>query len=105
MLRVPVENAAHLHDRASELNLFAEDLRAIGRGENGFADVEADLAPVDVKSGNYFDVARPIRADLAVHQSDAVAVDGGAVIKIDSLHERTGAVSDADNGDSYFSHF
>jgi hypothetical protein len=40
-----------------------------------------------------------------VHQSDASAVDGGAVIKIDSLDKRTGAVSNANNGDSYFSHF
>ena len=33
------------------------------------------------------------------------AVDGGAVIKIDSLDKRAGAVSNADDGDSYFSHF
>ena len=40
-----------------------------------------------------------------MHQSDAGAVDGGAVIKIDALDKRAGAVSNADNGDSYFSHF
>jgi hypothetical protein len=42
---------------------------------------------------------------LAVHQSDAGAVDGGTVIKVDSLDERAGAVANADDGDSYFSHF
>src|SRR5438270_11859279 len=103
--RVPIENAPHFHDGTGELDLFTEDLRAVGRREDGFADVQAHLAPVDVKSGNYFDVARPVRTDLAVHQSDAVTVDGGAVIKIDSLNKGTRAVSDADNGDSYFSHF
>jgi hypothetical protein len=40
-----------------------------------------------------------------VHQADARAVGGGAVIKIDSLDKRAGAVSNPDNGDSYFSHF
>jgi hypothetical protein len=40
-----------------------------------------------------------------VHQSDASAVGGGAVIKIDSLDKRAGAVSNAYDGDSYFSHF
>ena len=48
---------------------------------------------------------RLVRADVAVHQSDAGAVAGGPAIKIDSLDERTGAVANADNGDSYFSHF
>jgi hypothetical protein len=40
-----------------------------------------------------------------VHQPDAGAVHGGAVIKVNSLDKRAGAVSDAYNGDSYFSHF
>jgi len=40
-----------------------------------------------------------------VHQADASAVGGGAVIKIDSLDKRAGAVSNPDDGDSYFSHF
>jgi len=40
-----------------------------------------------------------------VHQPDGSAVGGSAVIKIESLDKRAGAVSNPDNGDSYFSHF
>ena len=103
--RVPIENAPHFHDGTGELDLFTEDLRAVGRREDGFADVHADFAPVDVKSSNDFDIARPIAGNLPVHQSDARAVGRGAVIKIDSLNKRAGTIANPHNGDSYFSHF
>jgi hypothetical protein len=105
MGRITVENTAHFHDRAGKADLFAKNFRAIGRREYGLADIETDFAPVNVKRGHNFDVARPIRADLPMHQSDTGAVSGGAVVKIYSLDERTGAVPHPDNGDSYFSHF
>ncbi len=104
MRRIAVKDASHLYDCASELDLFGKDFCAIGRRENGLADVKTDFTPVNVKSSNDFDIGRSVRADLPVHQSDASAV-GGAVIKIDSLDKRAGAVSDAYDGDSYFSHF
>src|SRR5438477_12696728 len=87
-----------------KLDLFAEDFCAIGRRENGLADIKADFAPVDIESGNDFDISRPVSADLPVHQSDAGAIAGRAVIKIYSLDERTGTVPNPDDGDSYFSH-
>src|SRR5438128_404342 len=105
MRRVAVENAPHPYDCATELDLFTKDFCAIRRRKNCLADVKTDLTPVNVKSSNDFDIARPVRADLAVHQPDAGAVGGGAVIKIDSLDKRAGAVSNAYDGDSYFSHF
>jgi hypothetical protein len=40
-----------------------------------------------------------------VHQPGASAIGGRAVIKIDSLDKRAGAVANPDDGDSYFSHF
>jgi hypothetical protein len=40
-----------------------------------------------------------------MHQADAGAIERGAIVKVDSLHERAGAVSNADNCDSNFSHF
>jgi hypothetical protein len=102
---VAIENAAHFYDRTTKPYFFTKDLRAIWRGKNSFADVKANLAPINVKSGNHLYIIRPIRTNLLVHQPDASAVDRGAVIKVYSLDERAGAVSDADNGDSYFSHF
>ena len=78
---VAVENAAHFHDRAGELDLVAKNLGAIGGRKDGLAHVEPDLAPVDVERGHDFDIARPIRPDLAVHEADAGAIRGGAVVK------------------------
>jgi hypothetical protein len=101
---IAVKDASHLYDRASQLDLFGKDFCAIGRRKNGLTDVKTDFTPVNVKSSNDFDIGRPVRADLPVHQSDAGAA-GGTVIKIDSLNKRAGAVSNAYDGDSYFSHF
>ena len=102
---VAVQNAAHFYNGAGELDLFTEHLRTIRRRENGPADISSNLAPINIKGGNDFNVARAIRADLAVHQPYAGAVGGEAVIKIYPLDKRAGAVSNPDNGDSYFSHF
>ena len=104
MRGIAVEDTAHLHDRTGKLDLFAEDFCAIGRRENGLADIKTDFAPVDIESGNDFDISRPVSADLPVHQSDPGAIAGRAVIKIYSLDERTGTVPNPDEGDSYFSH-
>lgn len=102
--RETVENAAHFHDRAGEADFIAKNFGAIGRRENGFADVEADFAPINVEAGHDLDVPGPIRTDLAVHQANGGAVDRGAAVKIDSLDERTGTIADSDDGDTDFSH-
>ena len=102
---VAIQNATHFHNGAGELDLFAENLGAIRRRKDGFAHVQPDFAPVDIKRGYDLNIARAIAADLPVHQADASAVGGRAVIKIDSLDKRAGAVSNADNCNSYFSHF
>src|SRR5580704_18112699 len=93
---VAIENTAHLHDRPGELDFLTKGFCAIGRRENRFADVEADFTAVDVKSSDNLDIARPVETDLPVHQPDGRTVGGGAVIKIDSLDKRAGAVSNAD---------
>ncbi len=102
--REAVKNAAHFHDCAGEADLFAENLGAIGRRENGFADVEPDFAAVDIECGHNLNVSRPIRADLLVHQANASAIGGGAAVKVYSLDERTGTITHSNNGDSDFSH-
>ena len=102
--RKTVEDAAHFHDRAGQADLVAENLGAIGRGENGFADVEPDFAAVNVECGHNLNVPGPIRGDLLVHQADAGAIGGGAAVEIDTLDERTGTVAHPDDGDTDFSH-
>src|SRR4029077_14799541 len=103
--RIAIQNAAHFYNRASELDLFIEHLCAIWGRKNSSAHVQADLAPVNIVSSDNFNVTRTISADLTVHQANAGTVDRGTTIKIDSLHERTGAVSHAHDCDSDFSHF
>jgi hypothetical protein len=39
-----------------------------------------------------------------MHETDAIAIGGGAAVKVYSLNERTGTVAHSDNGDSYLSH-
>ena len=71
---VSVHNAAHFYNGPGELDLFTKGFRAIGRRKNGSANVQAYLAPVDVKGGHDLNVARAVAADLPVHQSHASAV-------------------------------
>lgn len=102
--REAVEDAAHFHDRAGEADFIAEDVGAIGRRENGFADIEPDFTAIDVECGHNLNVSGPIRGDLLVHQADGGTIDGGAAVKIDTLDERTGTVAHSDNGDTNLSH-
>jgi len=69
-----IQNATHLHNRAGELHLLTENFRAIRRRKNGSANIQPDLAPVDVKGGHDFDVAWAIAANLPVHQPHASAI-------------------------------
>ena len=99
-----VHDHAHFHDVAGKADFVAKDFGAIGRRENGFADIEPDFAAVDIEGGHNFDVSGPIRGDLLVHQADGGAIDGGTAIKIDTLDERTGTVAHSDDGDTNLSH-
>lgn len=104
MRGITVENAAHLYDRAREVDLLAKDLRAIWRREDGPADIQAHFAAVNVESRHYLDVARSIWANFAVHEANTIPIGGGALIKVYSLDKRTGAVPHSDNSDSDLSH-
>ena len=81
-------------------DLRLKDLGAVGLGEDGPADVRADLARVDVKGGDHLDVARKIAADLRMHQTDhAVSAPLGGVV-VNALDECAGAISHPRNGDA-----
>src|SRR5439155_5908298 len=99
-----VENTAHFHDCAGSLDFIAKNLRAVRRGKNGLARIESHLAAIDIKSGNYFDVLRLVRADATVHEAGTASVAVGPAVKIDSLDERTGTVAHSDDSDSDFAH-
>ena len=85
--RIAVENAAHLYNRSREIDLLAENFRAIWRRENGPTDIEAYLPAINIKCRHHFDVARPIGANLPMHQPNTGTIGGGALIKVDSLNK------------------
>ena len=99
-----IENAAHFYDRSGQADPFAENLGAIGWRKDGLADIKTNLAAVDIKGGHHFDVIRLISTDMAMHQTDPVAIGGGAPIKVDSLNERAGTISNSNDGDPDLSH-
>ena len=104
VLRVAIEDTAHFHDRSGESDFVAKDPGAIGGRKDRFADVEPDFAAVDVKSGDHFDVAGPIGADLFMHEAHGGAIDGRAAVEVHSLNERAGTIAHSNDGDSDFSH-
>jgi hypothetical protein len=69
-----IENAAHFHDRSSQTDLFAKNFRAIWGRKNGLADIEPNLAAVNIKCGHHFDVSRTVRPDLPMHEADAISI-------------------------------
>lgn len=102
--REAIHDYTHLYDRAGEGDFIAENVSAVWRGKDRFADIEPDFAAVDIECGHDLDIPRPVRTDLAVHQADGTAVNIGTAVKIDPLDERAGAVTDSDDGDTDFSH-
>jgi len=58
--RDAVHHDAHFHDRAGEADFIAKDLGAIGGSKDGFTDVEADFAAVDIERGHDLDVPRAV---------------------------------------------
>src|SRR5947207_12953423 len=101
MRRIAIENPAHFHNGACELDFFTKVLCAIRRRKDGSADVQTDFASVDVKSCNQFDIARAVRTDLPVHQPDAPTFGGGSVTNMYLLDKRAGAASNPNGRASY----
>ena len=104
MLREAVHHYAHLHDGAGEAHFFAKNLGAIGWRKDGFANVEPNLAAVDIEGSYDLDVSRTVGADLLVHETHGCAIDGGAAVEVDSLDERAGTIAHSDECDTNFSH-
>ena len=70
---------------------------AVGQCEDGFVDIPSHLAGVDVEGGDDFEIGRAILADAPVHQANGVFRRFVTVV-VDSLDQRTRAISDSDDG-------
>ena len=90
---------AALHRDARVRHLGEVD-RVVLAADDGLREVLADLVGVDVEGGHELDVADVVAAEVDVHQARDELVVGGVAVVVDALHERGGAVADADDGDA-----
>jgi hypothetical protein len=67
-------------------------------------EIEPDLALVDVEGRGELDVADVIAAEPRVHEAGDEGVVRRVTVVLHTLHERRGAVADADDGDSNGAH-
>ncbi len=56
---------------------------------------------VDVERGGELDVADVVAAEVDVHEAGHALVGVGVAVVVDALHERGGAVADADDRDAH----
>ena len=67
---------------------WGEAGRVVGVRQDRLGEVTADLPLGDVKSGDAFDVADVIAAEIEMHQTRDRVVAGGAAVKLDALDQR-----------------
>jgi hypothetical protein len=91
-----VQDLAHDDLRAAGGHVGMEHGGAVGACEDGFGDVLADLALVDIDAEHEVHVTRAIAADAVMDQTFRRVV--GTVIG-NALNQRAGAIAHADHGD------
>lgn len=67
--------------------MVAEGLGAIGRSEDRFGDIAADLALVDIPCGHDLQVLRPVAAEVPVGEAGAQARDSEVLHPADRFIE------------------
>ena len=90
------------HDLDALLGHVAELHRVVGLGEDGLAEVLADLVLVDVDGGHELDVADVVAADDGMHEAGDEVGLLGVLVELHALDERRGAVADADDRYAYW---
>jgi hypothetical protein len=90
---------AALHRDAGVRHLAEVD-RVVLAAHDRLREVLADLLGVHVEGRHELDVAHVVAAEVDVHEARHELVVGGVAVVVDALHERGGAVADADDGDA-----
>src|SRR5207253_1586512 len=94
-----VEGRRPLHEHTEVADVGELD-RVVEAGEDGLAEVEADLGGVDVEGGDELDVAHVVATELDVHEAGHVVVGGGVAVELDALDQAAGAVADSGDRDA-----
>ena len=97
MIGHAVQRSPHLHLGSGRRHLLAKCLRAVGPGEYRVGHVAPDLALVDIPGGDDADIGGPVSRQLQVHEPGHVV--GARPVMRDALHQRGGAIADADDGE------
>ena len=103
VLAEAVVGHAALHGHAGRRDVGDLDGVVLG-GVDRLGQVEADLLGVDVERGDELHVVDVVVPELDVHQPGHLAARVGVLVVLDALHQRAGAVADADDGDAHGSH-
>ena len=96
--RHAIEVGTHLDDDVRHRQRTLEDPRVVRLGEDRLLQRPADLASIDVESGDELDVARAVAADCLAHDAVQRRVAAAPVI-FHALHQRAGAIADTGDGD------
>ena len=96
MIGNAIEHFAHNDLGTRGRHVLVENSSAVRRGENGFGNILADLAGIDIDAENELDIACPVATDPIVNQALRRIV---RPVIGNALHQRGGAVTHADHGD------
>ena len=92
-----------LHDNPGGRHISDLDGVVLG-GIDGLGQVEADLLGIDVERCDELDVVDVVLPELDVHQTGNGGVRVSILVVLDSLNQRAGAVTHANDGDAHGSH-
>ena len=98
-----VEDAAHLHGHAEVGHIFKKNRRIVGPRKYCLRDVFSNLALIDVERSDHLDVGRLVLTDFPVDEAIG-GVLALAVVVVDALDQRTGAIPNANYCDTNFFH-
>ncbi|SRR5258706_3134032 len=90
------------HNRHIKFWHICKFISVVRLGKDGFAKVPSDLGPIHVDTNCKFNVTHMIFADAGMHNTRNDLVVFCALVKLDTLYKRRGAISHTDDGDAYF---
>ena len=94
-----IEGVSALHDHAGGRHIADAD-RVVLRGIDRVGEIGSDLLGIDVECGHEVHITHVIRPERDMHEPGNSALGVGILVVLDPLHERGGAVPDADDGDA-----
>jgi hypothetical protein len=97
VLAEAVVGHATIHRDVQLRDVLGELKRVVLAAEDGLAEVLTDLLDVNVEGSRELDVTHVITTEVDVHEARNGLVGIRVLVVLDALHERAGAVADADD--------